>query len=76
MFAFFFTLNLPNHRAMDVSVSKATSTLTSTIASPTKVVDGTIAQTHHQHAHNQKSPNSHPPAARKDLNQTNSGDIN
>jgi hypothetical protein len=28
--SFFFTLNLPNHEAMDVSVSKATSTLTST----------------------------------------------
>jgi hypothetical protein len=37
-FAFFFTLKLPNHEAMDVSVSKATSTLTRTLTSLTKLM--------------------------------------
>jgi hypothetical protein len=38
MFSFFFALSLPNHKAMDVSVSKAPSTLTSTIVSPTQLM--------------------------------------
>jgi hypothetical protein len=49
--SFFFSLNLLNHEAMDVSVSKVTVNTNKHNSLSHKVDDGTIAQTHHQHSH-------------------------